>query len=183
MNSVEPIRDMNTVLDIADYLKEKNERDYLMYMFGIYTGLRISDILKFRVREVRERNSIYIREKKTGKEKRFILNQHLKQIIAEYISGKKNYEYLFPSPKKRNAPISRQQAYNVIREAGEHFGVLQLGTHTLRKTFGYHMYQKNHDAAMLMDLFNHASIDITLRYIGVNQDNKDKAMKELKYQR
>ena len=58
---------MDLVLDVADYLKVKNERDYLLFMFGIYTGLRISDILKFRVRDVKDKDAIYIREKKTGK--------------------------------------------------------------------------------------------------------------------
>lgn len=52
MNTVEPIRDAGTVQDIADYLKAKNERDYLMWMFGVYTAFRISDILRFRVRDV-----------------------------------------------------------------------------------------------------------------------------------
>ena len=67
MNTVEPIRDMNLVIDVADYLKSNNERDYVMFMFGIYTGLRISDILLFRVRDVREKDAVYIREEKTGK--------------------------------------------------------------------------------------------------------------------
>ena len=52
MNTVEPIRDIEVVLDIADYLKERNRRDYVMFMFGIYSGLRICDILQFRVRDV-----------------------------------------------------------------------------------------------------------------------------------
>ena len=68
MNTVEPIRDEGTVQDIADYLKAKNERDYLMWMFGVYTAFRISDILRFRVRDVKNKRSIGLREKKTGKE-------------------------------------------------------------------------------------------------------------------
>lgn len=56
MNTVEPIRDINTVMDIADYLKSKNERDYVMFMFGIYTGLRISDMLNFIWRVIVEKN-------------------------------------------------------------------------------------------------------------------------------
>lgn len=70
MNTVEPIRDMDLVMDLAEYLKSNNERDYVLFMFGIYTGLRISDILKFRIRDVREKDAVYIREKKTGKEKK-----------------------------------------------------------------------------------------------------------------
>ncbi|MEI3511647.1 MAG: tyrosine-type recombinase/integrase [Anaerostipes hadrus] len=65
--------------------------------------------------------------------------------------------------------------------AGEKFGVYNLGTHTMRKTFGYHMYQATNDAAMLMKLFNHADIHITLRYIGVEQDETDKAISKLDF--
>ena len=88
MNTVEPIRDMDLVMDLADYLKSNNERDYVLFMFGIYTGLRISDILKFRVRDVKGKDAVYIREKKTGKEKRFPINSELRPVIDEYISGK-----------------------------------------------------------------------------------------------
>ena len=66
MNTVQPIRDMDTILDIARYLRKKSERDYVMFVTGIYSGLRISDILKLRVRDVREKDHIYMREKKTG---------------------------------------------------------------------------------------------------------------------
>ena len=65
MNTVEPIRDIGTVNDIADYLREQSERNYIMFMIGIYSGLRISDILTLRVRDVRNRDRIMIREKKT----------------------------------------------------------------------------------------------------------------------
>ena len=53
MNTVEPIRDVSLVNDIADYLREQSERNYILFLFGIYSGLRISDILKLRVRDVR----------------------------------------------------------------------------------------------------------------------------------
>lgn len=114
MNTVEPIRDMDLVMDLADYLKSNNERDYVLFMFGIYTGLRISDILKFRVRDVKGKDAVYIREKKTGKEKRFPINSELRPVIDEYISGKREFEYLFRSPNYQNKAITRQQAYNIL---------------------------------------------------------------------
>ncbi|MCM1045623.1 MAG: site-specific integrase [Candidatus Gastranaerophilales bacterium] len=183
MNTVEPIRDNEVVLDIADYLKEKNQRDYVMFMFGIYSGLRICDILQFRVRDVRGKDYIVRREKKTGKEKRFPINKNLKKILGEYIGDKKDYEFLFKNPNGLNKPITRQQAYNILSAAGKKFGLESIGTHTLRKTFGYHLYKQTNDAALLMDIFNHSDIHITLRYIGVNQDCKDKAYNNLSYNR
>ena len=68
-----------------------------------------------------------------------------------------------------------------MRKAGEEFGVYNLGTHTMRKTFGYHMYQETHDAVMLMKLFNHSDIHVTLRYIGVEQDETDQAISKLDF--
>lgn len=183
MNTVEPIRDLGTVLDIADYLKVRNKRDYVMFMFGIYSGLRISDILQFRVRDVRGKDFISQREKKTKKEKRFPINKELKVIIEDYISDKRDFEFLFKSPGKPNQPITRQQAYNILSSAGKQFGLESIGTHTLRKTFGYHMYKQTGDAALIMDIFNHCDIHYTLRYIGVNQDCKNKAYNGLSFKR
>ena len=180
MNTVQPIRNMDTILDIARYLRKKSERDYVMFVTGIYSGLRISDILKLRVRDVREKDHIYMREKKTGKEKRFLINKNLKKILQEYTKGKDDLEYLLENPRTHK-PITRQWAYETIKQAGERFGVHNLGTHTMRKTFGYHMYQATKDAAMLMKLFNHADIHITLRYIGVEQDQTDKAISKLNF--
>lgn len=171
------------VLDIADYLKERNRRDYVMFMFGIYSGLRICDILQFRVRDVRDKDYISRREKKTQKEKRFPINRELKKILKEYIADKKDYEFLFKNPYEPNKAITRQQAYNILSTAGKQFGLDSIGTHTLRKTFGYHLYKQTNDAALLMDIFNHSDIHITLRYIGVNQDCKDKAYNNLSFKR
>lgn len=183
MNTVEPIRDIKVVLDIADYLKTGNQRNYVMFMFGIYSGLRISDILLFRVRDVKGKEFISQREKKTQKEKRFPINRELKAILDDYIKNKRDFEFLFKSPNKPNAPITRQQAYNILSEAGRQFGLDGIGTHTLRKTFGYHLYRQTQDAALLMDIFNHSDIHCTLRYIGVDQDCKNKAYNGLSFRR
>lgn len=183
MNTVEPIRDKETVLDISDYLREKSERNYVLFNFGIYSGLRISDILNKRVRDVRGKDYIIIREKKTKKEKRFPINAELKSIVTEYIDKKKDFEYLFCSPNRDNKPITRQQAYNILSKAGREFGLESIGTHTLRKTFGYHLYKLTGDAALIMDILGHTSINYTLRYIGVNQDCKNKAYNSLSFRR
>lgn len=183
MNTVEPIRDMQVVLDIADYLQEKNQRNYVMFMFGIYSGLRICDILQFRVRDVRGKDFISMREKKTNKEKRFPINKELKEILNKYIADKRDYEFLFKNPNLPNSPITRQQAYNILSTAGKAFGLDSIGAHTLRKTFGYHLYKQTNDAALVMNILNHSDISITLRYIGVNQDRKDKAYNSLSFKR
>lgn len=155
----------------------------MMFMLGIYSGLRISDILRLRVRDVKDKDYIYLREKKTGKEKRFIINDELKGMLKEYTEKKNDYEYMFLSPEGNNRPISRQQAYNVLNEAAEHFGLDAIGTHTLRKTWGYHTYQQTKDIVAIQEILNHSDISITKRYIGINQDTKDKVMKKLSFRR
>lgn len=155
----------------------------MMFMLGIYSGLRISDILRLRVRDVKDKDYIYLREKKTGKEKRFIINDELKGMLKKYTEKKNDYEYMFLSPEGNNRPISRQQAYNVLNEAAEHFGLDAIGTHTLRKTWGYHTYQQTKDIVAIQEILNHSDISITKRYIGINQDTKDKVMKKLSFRR
>ena len=183
MNTVEPIRDINTVNDIADYLRSRSERDYIMFLFGIYSGLRISDILKLRVRDVKGKEKIVMREKKTGKERKFPLNKVLKKSLASYVGQKKEYEFLFRSRQGCNQPVSRQQAWKILSEAGERFGLDSIGTHTLRKTFGYHMYQQTHDIVTIQKILNHATQDYTLRYIGITQDTLDSAVSNLSFKR
>lgn len=184
MNTVEPIRDFDLILDIKDYLKgKKNQRDYLLFEFGLYSGLRISDILPLKVRDVRGATHLYLREKKTRKEKRLVINDELRKDINEYVKGKKDYEYLFKS-NKGNKPISRERAWQILNEVANFFEYDHpIGCHTMRKTFGYWMYLKNKDVATLMDIFNHSSEKITKRYIGVSQDDNEQKMKQLSFRR
>ena len=169
MNSVEPIKDKAVVIDIIGYLKLKSDRDAMLFTFGIYSGLRISDIIKLRVRDVRGRDRITVKETKTGKDKILRLNQELKKSIAAYVKDKKDYEFLFKSRNGINRHISRQRAYSIIRDAGQSFGLEHIGTHTMRKTFGYHIYQETKDITLVQKLLNHSSPEITLAYIGMTQ--------------
>ena len=67
-------------------------------------------------------------------------------------------------------------AYRILNQAARQVGLSDIGTHTLRKTFGYHFYQRTKDVALLQKVFNHSSPSITLRYIGIDQDVIDKAI-------
>lgn len=181
MNYVEPIREKTTVRDIADYLRGVDDKYYIMYMIGIYSGLRVSDILKLKVRDVRGKDNIKIREKKTGKEKLFPVNVELQRALEGYCEGKKDYEYIVPSARATDKAVSREYAYRVIHEAGEAFGLDNLGTHTMRKTFGYHFYLQTKDIVLLMRIFNHSDQSKTLRYIGIEQRTINDAMKKFTY--
>lgn len=182
MNTVEPIRDKDLIIDFSDYLKEKNIRDYVLFNFGIYSGLRISDILPLKVRDVRNADFIIITEKKTGKTKRLKINDDLKDIIKKYVIGKRDYEYLFPRTKGKAVPITRQRVWQILNEAANEFVYKErIGCHSLRKTFGYWMYQDTHDAETIRDIFEQANLNVTKRYIGINQDTKDKYINGLSF--
>lgn len=180
MNYVEPIRQSNIVHDIESYLKKKNERDYIMFLCGIYTGLRISDILRLKIGDVKNRKYIYLREKKTGKQKNIKINPFLKREFANYVYDKDPDDYLIKSRQGYNKPITRSMAYKILQDVADRFGLDCVGCHTLRKTFGYHYYKQTKDLAKLMMIFNHADQSYTLRYIGINQESMDDAMDRFK---
>ena len=73
--------------------------------------------------------------------------------------------------------IGREWAYRVLNRAGRMVGVSEVGTHTMRKTFGYWHYKQYHDIALLQEIFNHSAPSITLRYIGIRDEDKDESMK------
>jgi len=179
MNTVQPIRDTIMIQQIKDFLMEDSPRNYMLFVLGINSGLRISDILHLQVRDVQGKH-IDLKEQKTKKKKKIRITPQLKRELSWYIEGKEPKEYLFKSRKGTNRPIGRSMAYKILRKAADRYGLKEIGTHTLRKTFGYHFYLQTKNVAMLQELFNHSSPKITLVYIGINQDTMDNAMAKFK---
>ena len=180
MNFVQPIRDKEVLKLIASDLRSQSEKYYIMFSIGIYSGLRVSDILKLKVKDVNGKDHIRLKEKKTGKWKCFPINPAIRSDIASYCDGMNPDAYLIPG-KPETKPISREYAHRIIHEAGQRYGLDDLGTHSMRKTFGYHLYMQTKDIALLMEIFNHSSQSITLRYIGVNQNSIDDAFMNFAY--
>jgi integrase len=174
MEFVQPIRDVEKIEAMKSELMRQSYRDYFLFVFGMNSGLRISDILPLQVRDVTDKTHITIKEEKTDKTKRFKINPSLAKLINDYTAGMKPNDYLFSSQK--GGHINRITAYKALNKAAKVVGVEEIGTHTLRKTFGYHFYQKTKDVAMLQNLFNHSAPSVTLRYIGINQDMMDQAL-------
>ena len=181
MEFVQPIRDKVKIKLVKDLLKSKSIRDYALFTLGINSGLRISDLLNLKISDVltdkgKLKDRISIREKKTGKLKDFPIGPSAGKALKEYLNSSpiSINGYLFKSRKGDNKPISRIQAYRILNNACETVGLdVQIGTHTLRKTFGYHAYQEGKDITLIQKLFNHASPSVTLRYIGITQDDLD----------
>lgn len=179
MNFVQPIRDHDMILYMKRFLKEQSDRNYLLFVTGINSGLRISDILQLRVRDVK-RSYFNIIEIKTGKKKRIDMTTQLQKEFKKYVEGKEDHEYLFKSREGLNKPITRSMAYKILRQAADYVGLDDIGTHTMRKTFGYHLYKKTGDVALLQKILNHSDPAFTLRYIGISEDMMNQAIKSFK---
>ncbi|WP_040048107.1 site-specific integrase [Bacillus thermotolerans] len=186
MNTVQPIRDREKIEAMKRILRGSSLRDELLFTLGINTGLRISDILALRVKDVlkdkRVVERLELREKKTGKGRMIVFSPKTCRLIKRYLEEERananNNEPLFLSQK--GGPISRQHAYYILNQAARYAGITErIGTHSLRKTFGYFAYKQGTDLAMIQKLLNHSSQAETLRYIGITQEQMDQAMMKL----
>lgn len=176
MKVVQPIRDFEKVEEIMRILKERNERNYILFMVGLFTALRISDILRIRVENVKK-DYLNIRELKTGKFRRVYLHPDLRRALRDFIADKEPHEFLIKSREGGNHPISRAMAYKILNDVAKEVGLDSIGTHSMRKTFGYWVYKDTKDVAALQKLFNHSNPEETLRYIGIEQDSVDSLIK------
>ncbi|WP_031513347.1 site-specific integrase [Desulfofalx alkaliphila] len=174
MEYVHPIKDIQCIDAIKGVLGRQSQRNLLLFVLGINTGLRVSDLLALKVGDVWEGNKskefIYVYNDRSGKEKAFYINSKVRAELEKYMSLSQLTErdYLFKS-QKNNQPITRQQAYRIINNAAKQVGINgKIGTHTLRKTFGYHAYRKGIAISILMEIFNHSTPAETLRYIGID---------------
>lgn len=175
---VQPIRCKDQLNMLKKELYKKNDKYGLLFSMGINVGLRISDLLKLKVGDVRGNTHIPLKETKTKKNRRVMINSKLRKEIDVFIKGKKDSEFLFKSNKGENKAISRIQAYRILNDTADLLGIPEVGTHTLRKTFGYMHYQQYKDVAILQDLFNHSSPSVTLRYIGITAQEVDATIED-----
>ena len=181
MEFVQPIRDIDKIEAMKKILKSTHLRDYCLFTIGINSALRISDLLKLNIGDVVDENmkpvdKISLREQKTQKLKEFPLGKTSVKALKEYLATSENCkpeDSLFPS-RKGGVPMTRVQAYRIIRDAARAVGITErIGSHTLRKTFGYHAYRQGSDITLVQKLLNHSSPGDTLAYIGITQDDLD----------
>lgn len=203
MNEVQPIKDLKKLRKMEQILKSQSTRDYILFKLGINCGLRISDILSFKVKDVRNQTHFILKEQKTGKSQKIKINPTLKKELNDYIKDMDDEDWLIPSQKYRkkititikekddngktrsvkkiinnssnNSPLERMQAWRILNEAAKQAGIKEpIGCHSLRKTFGYWMYiHTNKDITIVQKFLNHSSPQITLRYIGITQEDLD----------
>ena len=174
MELVEPIKSKRHIESLKKYLRGQNIRDYLLFVLGINSGLRISDLLKLTVEDVKNQERITIREQKTNKYKDFPISETCKKAINEYLKSTGITTGTLFMSRKGNKPITRVQAYRILNEGAKTIGITEsIGTHTLRKTFGYHAYMNGTDITRIQKLLNHSAPSVTLSYIGITKEELD----------
>lgn len=181
--TVEPIKNVKDIKKIKQFLLGKaNKRDYMLFVVGINVGLRVGDLLQLKIGDVINSNGkfkdkIVIDEEKTDKTRYFKLNDSAKESIEVYLDSLKDYDmndYLFRS-RKGNEPLRVDSTHKIVKNTLRELNIKgNFGTHSLRKTWAYHTYMNNSSnpriLATLQKALNHSSQDVTLRYIGIEQE-------------
>ena len=181
MASAEPIRDKKELKRFAAYyLRRGQYRNYALVVLGIHTALRISDLLSLKWDDVynpenkKYRSHITLTERKTGKSKIIALNKNVITALKLYFPYKRGV-FIFANNRKNAAAISRVQAYRIVRAAADAIkAAARVSCHSLRKTFGYHAWRGGVAVAVIMDIYNHSRYEVTRRYLGISQDDRDK---------
>jgi len=180
---VEPIKKIKDIAKIKQYLIGKeNKRDYMLFVVGINVGLRAGDLLNLRIKDVLKDSKVVdrvtINEEKTDKRRDFELNKSSKDAILLYIDTLKDMDTnscLFKS-RKGDGALTVESAHKIIKTTLKELGIKgNYGTHTLRKTFAYHIYANNIKTNpsiinTLQKMLNHSSASVTLRYIGITKE-------------
>ena len=184
MNFVEPIRDRKKIAQIKNLLRGQGRfRDLLLFTVGVNTALRISDLLQLRIGQFlddrgRYKYRFWIHEQKRNKRHEVTINQSIREALEEYVKAypgvAKNMEHFVFFNTKTNGfsePIKRGQAWKFIVSICHEVGLPgNFGTHSLRKTWGYHARMQGVDLALIMHKLNHESIAYTKRYLGITDD-------------
>ena len=191
MNAVEPIRDLELIQKCYDVAREHDKRRRhretsweLILLVGFNTSLRVSDLRRFKVKDLRGNDYARMRAKKTGKEARVLINPVARRDLNRLLAGREPDSLIFESCQRdpvtrKRRPISRQRFYQIMNEIARQAGIQDpIGCHTLRKTFGYHYYQQTGDIVSLQRILGHSFQRETLVYIGVVQENIDASLKD-----
>lgn len=184
MSATQPIKNREKLEMFRNYYKkiECRPRNYALIVLGLNSALRISDILELRWKDVYTNNAykkhIYVIEKKTKKENILAMNPSSLEALEWYrktLTAIHESDYIFCKRTNPGNPLSRSQAFRIIKKAAAYCGLddYHISCHSLRKTFGYYAWQGGTPPALLMSIYNHSSYEITKRYLGIDQIEKD----------
>lgn len=191
--TVFPIKSREQLDAIASWLRANADPKYLLaFILGINLGLRANELLELKCSDIffpdgkiryivgdytDTTDKISVFQEKVDKRRGLYLNESCVHAIQWYYGNDVSHysdEYIFAS--REGGHIEVDTLRKKLKDAAKACGIKQnIGTHTLRKTFGYFHYQSNHDIVFLQRLFGHSSALITMRYIGIADEEEKKA--------
>lgn len=152
-------------------------RNYVMLILGCNTGCRIETLLQLTPKHIAG-GCVRIKEFKTNKIQRYELNEKVNQIVVDYMEwlGVSSNEYIFHTYKDTTKPLTRVQAYNIIKQLGDKVGIkYNIGCHSLRKSYGRFTYDETHDIHLVQRMLGHSNPLITQQYICLEDNLVQKA--------
>ncbi len=173
--AVSPIRDLKDIKAIKKLLADK-PRDLALFALGINTNLRASDMLSLTVGDVKclkQGDTLKLKEKKTGKLRQVTINAQVVKAVQGWLKVWKDHrdsDYLFVGKRGRlTVPTVTNLVKSWCKAINLNYG--NYGSHTLRKTWGYHQ-RVTFGAGLpeLMIAFNHSSQRQTLDYLCVQPE-------------
>lgn len=184
MGTTQPIKNRDDIQRLKEYFLQKGEiRNYTMITLALNTSLRIGDLLGLKWGDVyyfelnRYRQHLVVQEQKTHKRNIIPLNIEAMASLERLRQSVENLtpeSCIFKSRVGRNQHIGRSRAFNIIKNAVRELHIEgSISCHSLRKTFGYQAWKKGVPPALIMSIYNHSSIEITKRYLSIDQDDKD----------
>ena len=178
MSEVYPIKDDSIVNKMLELMKaDGNNRIHLLFTIGIRTGYRISDILTLTYEDIRGQIRITLKEKKTKKIRGIAIHEDIQKAFIDYDNGGTGLLFTSNSNRNKGKAISRIYVVNELKKYAELAGFMEnVGSHTMRKTFGYRIYRNTNNLATVQKLLNHSNSSHTLRYIGIEAEQLDEAV-------
>lgn len=175
MNEVKALKDLHDVENVRrEFLGLYGEKVESVWVLGLQLALRISDLLDLKYTDIKD-GRIYVKESKTKKPAEIKLNQKALEVVAKLRNANPSDEYLFQATGNRVKgvkPFSRQYITKCFKTVSDSLG-LEIGTHSMRKTRGYMLYTQTNNLSKVMKMLRHSSQEVTLRYIGIEQEDID----------
>ena len=173
---VEPIRSARSIKSIKRLLKD-NPRDLCLFTFGINTAYRAGEILSLKVGQVahlKAGDRLEIKQSKSGKYRAVMLNKIVVEAIQDWL-------VIHPDPRpaaalyysqKTNKALTVPTLTRMVKTWCNTIGLKgNYGSHSMRKSWGYHQRMKNKQPIpLLMVAFGHSTQAQTLDYLCIQDE-------------
>jgi len=171
--TVEPIRDLNSIKEIKEYLLLRSYRDYALFSVGVNTAFRASDLLKLKVGDVRglqAGDSFMIKQKKRGKNIRITVNSVVCEVVKPLIAGKDDNELLFSS--RLGCQLTVETLNRMVKSWCRYIGLKgNFGSHTLRKTWVVIQHEIfGMTIERISEAIGHSNVETTFRYACIQKE-------------